>query len=243
MFVVRNEREYGTLVQTLGKMQDYLKHWVTLGLTQTGFVHEKPLVGAYIQVASGMQEWDPENELVHRVAHLLFVRRFSSIQPNWVISGVAWYLENLIRDAIYVYPYRSEFVFATEHTAWQHDLKNIFEGRGISPLEIYDLTEWKRGTYEGNAARMSYGFAEFLSKYRTKQFSVFLEGLRLFAMEDSKEYTGDVNWVRKPNYAVSAESQAALIIDFFGDFCMLDAADYFRKGKKYKPKKRKAIKK
>lgn len=243
MFVVRNEREYGSLVKTLGKMEDYLKHWVAQGLNHTGFVHEKPLVGAYIQMASGMEEWDPNNEMVHRIAHLLFVRRFSSIQPNWAIAGVSWYLENLIRDAIYVYPFRSEFVFATEHTAWQRDLKNIFEGRGSSPLEIYELTEWKRGTYEGTAARLSYGFSEFLSKYRTKQLSLFFEGLRMFAMEDSKEYTDDVNWTRKPNYSVSAENQAALIIEHFGDFAMLDAADYFRKGKKYKPKKRKLAKK
>ncbi len=240
MFVVKNEKEYGSLVRTIGEMEEYLAGWVDFGMTQTGFVHEKPLVGAYIENAEGVEEWDPENELVHRVAHMLFVRRFSSVQPFWLIQGVSWHLENAIRETIYVYPYRHEFVFATEHTAWPNDLKNIFEGRGATPIELHEVSEWRRGTYDGIRARVAFGLVNFLAKYHGDDLSAFAEGMRLHALTDSKEYEEDgVTWKFKPNYAISTEDQYRFVVENFGEFCLLDAAESFREGKKYKVKKRK----
>ncbi|MFT7486035.1 MAG: hypothetical protein ACI9F9_001888 [Candidatus Paceibacteria bacterium] len=238
MFVVHNEKDYGTLVDALGEMEDYLKPWAATAKTRTGFVHEKPLVGAYIANAVGQEEWDPENELVHRIAQMLFVRRFASIQPYWLAQGFSWYLENEIRRSIYCFPYRSEFVFATEHTGWDNALRNAFNDRD-KPLTPIEFTSWKRGKYEGDVAKVSYGLVGYIARYHPDAFTPFLEAMRLYALENSKEDLGNGSWGRNADYALSNTDQAKFMREYFGNDCFLEATEFFKKGKRYRPKKKK----
>ncbi|MFT7671196.1 MAG: hypothetical protein ACI8X5_003913 [Planctomycetota bacterium] len=238
MFVVHDEKDYSTLVDTLVEKQDYLAEWAKTGKTQTGFVHERPLVAAYIENASGMEEWDPDNEVVHRVAQMLFVRRFSSQQPYWLVQGTSWYIEMKLRKAIYVYPYRDEFVFATEHTAWDSDLTNTFNDREEDPVRPEEFTAWNHGSYQGGPARLSYGLVGFIARYHPDAFGQFLEDLRLFAMEDNRVELGNGDWERASGYVISSENQMRLGEQHFRESFLKDAADYFRKGKKFKLKKK-----
>lgn len=234
MFIVRDEEDYGDLVETLGEMQDYLKPWVEKGKTFTGFVHERPMVAAYIANASGQEEWDPDNELVHRVAQMLFVRRFSSFQPYWLAQGLAWHIENELRGAIYCFPYRSEFVWATEHTGWDKELKSRFKDRDDQPLQASEFATWKRGKYEAEFARVAFGFAGFFDRYHQEDLSPFCEEVRLFAIEDNKVDLGDGNWERVTDYQVSIEDQLLFLKKHFGDEVLEDVTGYFAKGKRFK---------
>ncbi len=237
LFVVKNEKDYGSLVDQLGEMQDYLKSWAETGKQFTGFVHERPLVSAYIEDALGQQEWDPDNEVVHRVAQMLFVRRFSSQQPYWLTQGLSWYIENKIRKGIYCFPYRNEFVFATEHTSWDNELTNRFKDRKNDPIRPEEFATWMRGKYEGDVARLSYGLVGFIARYHDENFSEFLEALRLHALEENRIELGDGTWERDPNYKLSAKDQAQLIEKFFGGGFLEDAGEFFREGPSFRPRK------
>ena len=237
LFVVHDEKDYGALVDKLGEMQDYLKPWAKVGKKYTGFVHERPLVAAYIENASGQEEWDPDNEVVHRTAQMLFVRRFSSLQPYWAVQGFAWYVEMRLRRGIYCFPYRDEFVWATEHTGWDNELKNAFGDRKDAPLKLEEFAEWKRGKYDARIAKIAYGMIGFLARHHPAELSLFLEDLRLFSLEDNKVDTGDGTWERKPAYGISLRDQGRLLAERFGKTVLEDATGFFRLGKKFKSKR------
>lgn len=232
LIVVHDEEDYGTLVDQLGEMQEYLKPWAKTGKKFTGFVHERPLVAAYIENATGQEEWDPDNEVVHRVAQMMFVRRFSSQQPYWLVQGFSWYIENKIRKAIYCFPYRDEFVWATEHTGWDNELKNRFNDRKSEPLRPEEFASWKRGKYDGDVAKVAYGLVGFIAKHHAKGFSQFIEDMRLFANEDNKVDLGRGSWERDPDYTISADDQMRFATEHFGDEFLEKATAYFRKGGK-----------
>ncbi len=237
LFVVHDEEDYGDLVETLGEMQDYLKPWVAEGKRHTGFVHERPMVAAYIEHAAGQEEFDPDNEVVHRTAHMLFVRRFSSYQPNWAIQGFSWYVEMSIRRSIYCFPYRDEFVWATEHTGWRNELANAFGGREDEPLGLREFAEWRRGKYDARVARIAYGLMAFFAEHRPGKLSGYLEALRLFALEDNRVDVGGGDWERELDYAVPTRKQGELLGEHFGADVLSEATEFFRLGKKYRPKR------
>jgi len=229
LFVVHDEEDYGSLVDALGEMQDYLKDWAKTGKQNTGFVHEHPLVAAYIENASGQEEWDPDNEVVHRTAQMLFVRRFSSQQPYWLAQGFSWHVEYAIRKAIYCFPYRDEFVFAVEHTAWGTELKNAFSDRKKDPLRLEEFAGWKRGKYDGRIAKISWGLVGHMTEHHPGELSRFAEALRLFALEDNRIEMGDGSWERDPDYVVSIENQGKLLSEHFGEEFLSEATKAFGK--------------
>jgi hypothetical protein len=236
LFVVHDERDYGALVDKLAELQDYLKPWAKVGKKYTGFVHERPLVAAYIEHASGQEEWDPDNEVVHRTAQMLFVRRFSSLQPYWAVQGFAWYVEMKLRRGIYCFPYRDEFVWATEHTGWNNELKNAFADRKDEPLQLEEFVEWRRGKYDARVARIVYGMVGFLVRHHPGALSLFLEDLRLFSLEDNKIDNGDGTWERDEDYVIPLRQQGIFLGKHFGKTVLDDVTGFFRLGKKYKRK-------
>lgn len=237
MFVVHDEEDYGSLVDRLGEMQDYLAVWAKTGKRFTGFVHERPLVAAYIENASGQEEWDPDNEVVHRIAQMLFVRRFSSQQPYWLVQGFSWYVENKIRKSIYCFPYRDEFVWATEHTAWESELRTRFGKRKESPLMLSEFAEWQRGSYQGDVAKVSWGLVGYITRYHPEEFSAFIEAMRLYTREHNRIDLGGGSWKRDPDYMLAPKDQLKFAQQFFGDEFLANAAEYFRLGSKFRLKK------
>ena len=86
MLVLKNEKDYAAALELLAKQESYLKEWSEEAANHTGFSIERPLVGAYVENASGQDEWNPDNEFVHRIMRLLVLRRFSQ-QPSGSRSG------------------------------------------------------------------------------------------------------------------------------------------------------------
>jgi hypothetical protein len=238
LFVAHDEADYADILDSLGELQEYLRPWVETGKRYTGFVLESPLVGAYIENAAGMEEWDPDNEVVNRVTQLLFVRRFSQ-QPYWLVLGVAWQLEFELRKGIYCYPYRDEFVWATEHTGWGSVLRDRFKDRKGEPLCTDEFSGWRRGSYDDVHAKLSYGLVDFLVRFHPERLSGFAEALRRFRDEDNRIELGNGSWARKPDYVLPDEELTRLLKEHFGPYVLTDASEFFRKGKSFRlPKKR-----
>jgi len=105
MLHTRDEEEFGTLLEHAATLEPSLASWVPYGKGLTGFTLVKPLASGWAVKAQGRDEWDPENEVVHRLTSLLVLRRFGEV-PYWLLSGVSWHVEIEQCKDVYCFPYR-----------------------------------------------------------------------------------------------------------------------------------------
>jgi len=208
VFACKRESDYRALVDELGQRRTYLGEWAEDAKAVLGFAIEDPLVGAFALGASGLEEWDPHGELVHRVADLLMLRRYGR-QPYWVLKGWAWWSELAIRGAIYVFPYRDGFVGVGEHGGWDHLLRNRFGKRGEQPT-MADITSLTRGRWDDFAAGMALGTVTCLVDDRPEDFIQLLEQLRRAWDRDSRIEYPDGTWERDRDFRLTARQQQAI---------------------------------
>lgn len=218
LIVLHDEKDYAGLLDHLEASVTYLKDWVTEARKQTGLTLEDPLVGAFVENASGQEEWNGDHEVLNRVVQLLTLRRFGQ-QPNWLVQGIAWEAEMAFDKSVYCFPYRDGFVFATEHTSWPSDLRIAFKDRAAKPLEIEELSEWQRGTFDPEAAPVSWGFVRHLAeaqKTKDRALSTLLEELRSLRDVKDREPTSATTWKRKNGFTLDPKDQEAAIMNAFG---------------------------
>ncbi len=237
LFIVRNESQYGDLVDALVERHAYLDEWAADTRENPGFVLGYPLTAAYVVQAAGQEEFDPKNELVNRTARLLLLRRFGEL-PNWVVHGWAWHVEIALRKSVYVFPYRNEFVFVTEHTDWDKDLRNRFRERD-RPLRMDEFASWRRGAYSDSHARVAWGVIEFLARHHQDALSPFLERLRVVRDRESRIDKGDGTWVRDRDYEVPMATQESLLKELVGPDVLERLVEFFIEGDDYRPPKAK----
>ena len=224
------------MLELLSENFEYVAEWAEKEAPEyTGFSLQNPLVGGFIDGAAGNEEWSRENELVNRLAQLLLARRFGT-QPNWIVQGWGWFCEMHLLKAIFCYPYRDEFVYAVEHTSWGRDLKNVFKDRKKQPLETKEFMEWRRGTYSGEPARLSWGLTEYFLRFRGEEWPELLEEFYSIREEGSRIDNGDGTWTLDRFFSISADTQREVFERLFGKRALREAAKYFVEGKKYKPK-------
>ena len=229
VLVLDNEKDYASVIEMLGSTQSYLKDWVGDAKKALGFVLEQPLSGAYVENASGQEEWNPDHELLNRTAQLLCLRRFGQ-QPNWIVQGLAWEAEMAYDGALYCFPYRSEFVGVGEHTAWPSDLRNQFKQRAEKTLKIDELAHWERGRWDANASKIAWGLVHYVAAQSPGKFSATLEEMRQFRDADDRKTKPDGTWERIPHYEISGEHQLAILKKHFGADVLANASNAFRKG-------------
>ena len=225
VFVCRNEKEYRTLVDALSERRAYLAEWADEAKTILGFAIEDPLVGAFLLGADGLEEWDPHNELVHRVGHLLMLRRFGQ-QPYWVVKGWAWWSELAIRGSIYVFPYRDGFVGVGEHGGWDHILRNRFRDRDAIPT-MDDVARLVRGTWDDFAAGMALGTVTSLVRERPDDFIQLLEKLREGWESGSRVDYADGTWERDRTFVLTPRLQLELFESTLGADVFVELRKWF----------------
>ena len=228
LFVLRDERAQAELVDTLAQRFESLGTWAQTAREQLGFVLEQPLAGAFVLAARDLEEWHPDNELVHRLAELLLLRRFGR-QPHWVAQGFAWLVEERLCGAIYCFPYRAEFVWATEHRGWDLELTRRFQGQS-GPVKLAELTAWKRGTYVDAAARLSFGLWRYLARAHAPALPALLEELRAFRDRDDRVTHEDGSWSRSPDYEIPQAELERMLFAACGKDLLSKAAAWFRAG-------------
>lgn len=218
LFVLHDEKDYNALLDHLEGSVGYLKDWVAGARKQTGLTLEDPLVGAFVENASGQEEWNGDHEVLNRVVQLLTLRRFGQ-QPNWVVQGLAWESEMALYNAVYCFPYRDGFVFATEHTSWPSDLRIAFKDRATKPLDILELADWKRGTWNPEAAPLAWGFVRHLveaQKSKERALSTLLDDFRRIRDEKDRQSTGDTTWRRIEGWTMAPSDQEKALVAAFG---------------------------
>jgi len=218
LVILHDEKDYNALLDHLEGSVAYLKDWVAGARKQTGLTLEEPLVGAFVENASGQEEWNGDHEVLNRVVQLLALRRFGQ-QPNWIVQGIAWESEMALFDAVYCFPYRDGFVFATEHTSWPSDLRIAFKDRAAKPLRIGELADWQRGTWDPEAAPVAWGFVRHLAeaqKSKERALSTLLEDLRRIRDAKDRQPTGANTWKRIEGWTMPAEDQEKALLTAFG---------------------------
>jgi hypothetical protein len=230
-----DQEEYALVLDKLVASEPYLESFGLSARRLAGFTLVRPLVATWIESLDGQEEWDVRNELVHRLAHLLVARRFGEL-PFWLESGIAWHVEEQLMKGIYCFPYRNQFVFATEHSAWTSELASAFRRREAPFFE--DLCAWQRGTYRGAQARQSFGFARFLAEHHSDVFGAVLDDLFDLRSRHGVVVHDDGNWELIPGWEAPAADQLAVFQRHLGEDVLSEVATYFEKGSKYKPKKR-----
>jgi hypothetical protein len=228
LIALADEADQKSLLAYIAASSPELAEWALQASKEVGFVLEIPLVAAYVENASGQEEWNPDHEVLNRAVRLLSLRRFGQL-PNWLVHGIAWEAEHALDGSIWVYPYRDEFVYTVEHTAWPTELANEFEKRRDSPLAIEELTGWKPRTWDGACARHAFGFVHYLASADRARISDVLEDFRRYRDANNRKPAGDETWIRDPNWEPPAQAQAAILRARFGEKVFEEASAWLAK--------------
>jgi len=210
LFVVRNPEDQASLLGRLAEIAPYLADWIEVALQHSGFVLEQPLAGAWVESMSQKEEWHPDGELVNRVARLLLLRRFGRL-PHWFEQGFAWHAEIELRGGVFCFPYRREFVFATEHTDWDAVVRGRLATRATRPLVLDEFAAWPPHTYSDTFGKLAWGAVTFLLHAHPDALPALLESFRVFRDADDRVKVSDSEWHRDPDYSIPLDVQARLL--------------------------------
>jgi len=229
MIVLKDEKAHAEALAFLGTIEPAIASWAEKAAgKELGFVLAKPLCGAFVESATGLKEWKPDHELVNRAVQLLLQRRAGAL-PNWLMQGLAWEAERTLLASIWCYPHRSGFVARTEHDAWPGKLAGELESEAFAGFSIDALAGWRRGTYDEDAARRSWGLAHWLAREQRAALPAVLEDLRALREKDGRTTHPDGSWELVPGYEVPAAAQAEILAKRCGAGWM-DAAKAWSQG-------------
>ncbi len=216
LFVLRDESGIEPILTRLLELQPYLAGWLPSARQLAGWSLERPLVGLCYESPSGVEEWNVDNEIVHRGAELLCLRRFGPL-PAWLLQGFGWSVEMRLLKSIYCFPGRTGFVWATEHTSWPADVRQRFTGRENEPLPITALTALPRGSYQEQAAPLAWAFVEYLRQEHAAALPRLADALRQRRDVDDRTDHGDGTWSRDPAYRMGDAVQESVLREVCGD--------------------------
>jgi hypothetical protein len=228
----KDQASYGAALDRLAEAEPYLQGWVQGAKSLSGFVLERPLFAGFRADGLGSKEWNADGELVHRLTQLLISRRFG-VQPYWLKTGIAWRVENELQGSIYCFPYRDEFVYATEHGDWERELRGLH--KKVASLEMGALSEWPRGTYRPEHARRAFGLACFVAEHHEDALSGILEDLRKLRDEKGIVRHADGTWERIAGWEASPADQRAVLAAHLGEGFLDELLAFFQRGRKYRP--------
>ncbi|MEM7516797.1 MAG: hypothetical protein AAF368_07720, partial [Planctomycetota bacterium] len=222
LFALPGVDELHALLDELVLKHSWMETWAKTAKKDAGFVVGAPLVAAFLLGAPDLEEWHPDNELIHRASRLLLLRRYGPLPP-WLKYGVAWNVEYAIQRTIRCYPNRKGFVFAVESSGWEHELRQRFADYRNTPLEVASFANWPRGKWDYDRARVAFGLVRFLGKHRKEGLGRFYRRLRQSWLEDNRVVLGGNTWERERDFEVPAEDQEKWMLKLLGEDTLLEA--------------------
>lgn len=228
VFLLRDERDMEQLLERLVEGHPALAAWRAGASRHPGFALEWPLVGAVVLGAAGQEEFDPANELVHRVAELSLLRRVGR-QPYWVLQGWAWHVELSVRRSLYCFPYRDGFVGVGEHSGWDRSLRSMWS-KAASPLAMSDIGALQRGGWDDRAAKHAWGAITYVDRFHPDQLPALLEDLRAAWDRGSRKDLGAGRWERDIGFELSPTAQLAVLHARLGPDVLEKLARFFTTG-------------
>jgi hypothetical protein len=225
---------YQTLLSALEESDPDMSSWASVQSAEPGFAEERFMATGWQAAPDGYEigpVWRSENELVNRLTRLLLYRSYGP-QPNWLTQAAGWAVEQDVVGNIYCFPYRSEFIGVGEHEGWYNEVKGEFKSRKKKPLELSEFIEWKRGTWDADAAAMSWAFTQFLIQEKPGVLPALAESNRLAYRAGFTIDLGDGQWKTNPSFAVSPEAQFSTLQAEAGEDVLDEATKFFRTWKR-----------
>jgi hypothetical protein len=226
LFLLRDQTDLESLLADLAARFAFLEGWAREAKGLMGFVLGDPLCGAYLEQPDGVEEWDPDNELVNRLARLCLLRRYGEL-PNWFVQGYAWLMEVALRGSIYCFPWRDEFVGVGEHSGWDKALQSRFQSER---LKAGDFMGWRRGKYLDPEAKASFGACAYLVALEKEKLPLLLDRLRVFREEHGRIQDDPSSWRRDTDYEIPLAEQHRIATEVLGEGYLFRATLFFREG-------------
>lgn len=233
VFSLADDEDYRALLERLVEIEPYLDDWAQRAQRTTGgFTLERPLVAGWVEEGEGREEWNPENELAHRLGHLNLVQRYGQL-PFWLQTGLSWQVEQDVAGDIYCFPYRAEFVGVGEHEGWKSSLRSAFRKRKDPEdfVSIEELGAWQRGRFVEEEVANAWGTARFLVQKRPDALPHVLADLSAFRAENEVRHYPDGRWERIAGYEVPLDEQLAIFERHLGEGFRGELTEFFRKGR------------
>lgn len=241
---LRDEEDLGHCMAHLVGLEPRLASWAHSSALGTGFRLSDPSVAAWI-VDPEVEEWREENELVNRLSHSLLEGRFGR-QPHWLAQGIAWYAELELTDGIWCFPNRDGFVGVSEHSGWESELRRTFLKRKSLPVSVEEVAGWQRGTWDDQAAALSWGLVTFLIEDCLDEDELDAEEEDRILADIVREMgahrqtfgvrtSPDGSWTEVPGFELSAGVQRQIIEHHAGAGLWDEVTRCFWMGSRYKP--------
>lgn len=211
LFAARNPAHYKEALGTLVEGNAWLTAWAEeIGADSYGLALPQPLVGAWLIEAPENEEWDPRNELVHRLAQLLLMDRAGNL-PYWMVVGTAWNLELEVRGSIYCFPYRAGFVGIGEHGGWAPALRARFGEPDAAEVDAGALCALERGLYVDKHAATAWGGMRYLIAEHRAALPALMADLDSAWRRSALEVAADGTWKSLPLWEWPLATQADLL--------------------------------
>lgn len=227
LFELHDGQDYAALLDAVAEQQPYLADWVQGAKSTGGFTLERPLIAGWVENGAGREEWNPANELVHRLAHMYLLERYSQL-PFWLTTGLVWQIEQEVCGDIYSFPYRDGFVGVVEHDGWRPQLKSAYK-KAKQPVSMETLTSWTRGRYDDQSASHSWGTGRFLVHKAPEALPGLLADFSRQHLENSVVHHGDGTWTRLPDYRIPTAEQEAIFARHLGADFLEQLTDSFKR--------------
>jgi hypothetical protein len=228
-FRVKDTDDFELLLNHVAEREEKDDAWASHYLELPGLVLHKPLAGVIVESAPGVEEWDPLNEIVNRIARIMITRRFGKA-PHWLSMGIAWHIEMEVRGTIFCFPYRKTFVGVAEHNGWKDSLKKQFKKKSDPPLDVNRLCSWQLGIWDDLQAGRAWGTVKYIAESGPGALSTVLEDMRLLMHEKGRITHDDGTWELIPNYQPDPTDQLAILQRRVEADFREDVTNYFRKG-------------
>jgi hypothetical protein len=216
LFAARNPAHYKEGLGLLAEGNLWLSAWADeIGKHAYGLTLPQPLVGAWLIEAPENEEWDPRNELVHRLAQLLLMDRAGNL-PYWMTVGTAWNAELAVRGGIYCFPYRTGFVGIGEHGGWAAALRARFGERDAGEVDAASLCALQRGLYVDKYAATAWGGMRYLLAEHRAALPALFADLDLAWRQGALEVAADGSWRSLPQWEWPLATQADLLTRHLG---------------------------
>ena len=232
-------RDYPRLLAHVATLDERLRPWAASAARSVcGFILSDPLIAAWIEDAPGVDEWHPHNELVHRTAQLL-VRGRAPALPSWLLLGLAWHVEDTVRECIYCFPHRAGFVSAAAHTDWGLWLANHFKkerrrkAKLPTVLTAEEFVGWRPESdeeFESGKAYLAFGVARWLMCEHPDAVLPFAVELSAAAERGRRTWISATEWRTDPDYQVPVAAQLAALHRLDGQ-ALGRITEWFRKKK------------
>lgn len=216
-------KELGTY---LAQIHTDLRGWASTSLLG-GVVSDVPPLSAAVD-GDGQEEYEAENEVVHRLVRTLLARRFGLL-PYTLQSGLAWALEEELCGDHYCFPFRDGFIFETEHDAWTSELKARYRSRRREPVTAAELFAFERGTFDLEPAQTAFGLGRYLIEEQPEALPLLLDSLHHEWARTVIRIDGS-GWEYEPTAEVSPARIAEVCAEVLGQEFAQNLTDYFSKG-------------